>query len=237
MRRNWSLIIAIGIEVAIVIVAMPRWIPALMLADGYPIPASWGTWWTPVSAIFSAAMAVAEAVAIAYVSAALNRTRGWETYRLLTLLMLVMLSFTVVLAPFVSASVAGTTLDDILNNPGAHAMQIVWGSAVVLSTGLTVMAVSQAQFAHGGEERKPKYTCWCGGFQSDSDDDWLDHQDIHKEEVLGFSSNEEALSGVMTKYGQLRENILPPPPRLVDIVRWRAEGIMNDGLYEPKSIT
>ena len=98
------------------------------------------------------------------------------------------------------------------------------------------MAVSQAQFAHGGEAEKNKYICWCGGFQSDSEDDWLDHQDYHKEEVTSYPSNQDALTGVMAKYEQQRQNILPPAPRLVDVTRWRAERIENDGLHESELV-
>lgn len=52
------------IKFAAVVVALPRWVLALLAADGYAVPASWA-WVHAVSAVFGSAMCVLEGIAIA----------------------------------------------------------------------------------------------------------------------------------------------------------------------------
>jgi hypothetical protein len=128
------------IKLAAVTAALPRWTLALLAADGFVIPASWG-WVHAVSAMFGAAMCILEGVAIAYVLAAFTSASGKQSSILAGLTSLVFVSFAGVLAPSIYSRVVGLPVGAILP---AWALWS-WALCVALTTILTVAAVGYAQ--------------------------------------------------------------------------------------------
>ena len=55
------------IKIGAVVTATPRWVAALLLAEGFVLPEAWLSWWIPISAILSAGMAITEALAFAFI--------------------------------------------------------------------------------------------------------------------------------------------------------------------------
>lgn len=130
------------IKVAAVITAAPRWISALLAAEGLALPAAWLGWWLPLSAIMAACMAIVEGVAFAYVFAAWRKTSGRQSNVLVILAAVCAALFALVLAPYIAASVRGVQLSAIL----AHDLALyAWAGAVALSTLAIVAAVGYAQ--------------------------------------------------------------------------------------------
>lgn len=123
-----------------VVTALPRWVIALLAADGLTIPQDW-TWVHVASGFFGAGMTVLEGVAIAYVFSALAQQGKRKSLQALTVLMLV--SFIGVLAPSVYSRVVLQSIGDVLP---AWALW-VWAVCVPSSTILTVAAVGDAQSA------------------------------------------------------------------------------------------
>lgn len=214
--------VALIIEFAVILTALPRWIPALMLAEGFALPEAWLVWWIPISAVFNGGMAVAEAVAIAYVFSAWHRTRRREDRRvLLALTILMILTFSFVLTPYIVSSVLQIEIREILTNIGQYGSVILlWGTAVVATTGVTVMAVGVATGSNADVPDTAKFTCWCGK-KLENEDELAEHNFMHEEEVVQYSSSEDALNGIMEKYRHQREAVMPAVPKLVDIARWR----------------
>lgn len=138
------------IKVAAVVTAMPRWVGALLTAEGLAMPASWLDWWLPVSAIFAAAMAVVEGWAFAYVFNAWRNQRDKRANRLLWLAMLSACAFIVVLAPYIAAQVRGEPLRAVLSVGPALWL---WSIAVAASTITIVASVGYAQ-----KEQRATYT-------------------------------------------------------------------------------
>lgn len=213
MRRwDWRTIIAIVIEFSVAVVLLPRWIPALMLAEGNQMPETWESWWIPMSAIFNGGMAVVEAVAIAYVFYAWHHTTGQEAKRLLVLIALMLITFSMVLAPFVASSVGNVAIKELLENPGQYGMSLIWGTAVVLSTSFTVMAVGIAQ-GTGGNKKTVEF-CWCGQVIGD------DHKSTdHIDEIVEVGSPIDAVEYLREKYSESRNLVIPPIPNIVEVAR------------------
>lgn len=213
MRRwNWRTIIAVVIEFSVAVVLLPRWIPALMLAEGNTMPETWESWWIPMSAVFNGGMAVVEAVAIAYVFYAWHHTSGQEAKRLLVLIALMLITFSMVLAPFVASSVGDVAIKDLLESPGQYGMSMIWGTAVVLSTSFTVMAVGIAQ-GTGTKKQKIEY-CWCGEALGETH-----HPTDHVEEILAYESPIDAIEYLRERYTPSRNEIIPPLPNIVELVK------------------
>ena len=220
MRKwDWRTIIAVVIEFSVAVVLLPRWIPALMLAEGNEMPVTWESWWIPMSAVFNGGMAVVEAVAIAYVFYAWHHARGQEAKRLLTLIALMLITFSMVLAPFVASSVGDVAIKELLENAGQYSMTLLWGTAVVLSTSFTVMAVGIAQGTKNSSGEIKQF-CWCGKEMHD--------QSEHAAEIAGFDSSFEAMEYLEQKYGSNRNAILLPIPNVVEIARIKHENISTD---------
>lgn len=133
---------ALIITICAVITAMPRWIGALLAAEGFVIPADWLGWWIVASAIFNAAMAVTEGLAFAYVFNAWRTQRDKSADRLLWFAAASGLTFVVVLAPFIAAQVRASTLASMLSHDAAL---WVWSAAVAASTIVIVASVGYAQ--------------------------------------------------------------------------------------------
>lgn len=215
--------VAVIIEVAIILAVIPRWIPALMMAEGLAIPSSWGTWWITVSAIFNAGMAITEAVAIAYVFNVLRDREGREARILLVLAVAMVATFVIVLAPFIAASVAQKTMEQVITSPGSNAMALFWGAAVVLSTGFTVMAVGIAQGGGNNELKREEETvvCWCGAVVNKKNE--LDHITKHYEEISKFKNPTEAYEYLERQYTTQRDEQLPQIPTLPEILKIQNE--------------
>ena len=133
---------ALIITICAVITAMPRWIGALLAAEGFVIPADWLGWWIVASAIFNAAMAVTEGLAFAYVFNAWRTQRDKSADRLLWFAAASGLTFVIVLAPFIAAQVRASTLASMLSHDAAL---WIWSAAVAASTIVIVASVGYAQ--------------------------------------------------------------------------------------------
>lgn len=172
-----------------------------------------------MSAVFNGGMAVVEAVAIAYVFNAWHHAGGQEAKRLLVLIALMLITFSMVLAPFVASSVGNVAIKELLENAGQYSMTLVWGTAVVLSTSFTVMAVGVAQGTGNGSS-ETKQLCWCGKEMHD--------QSEHIAEIAEFDSSFDAMKYLEQKYGGNRNAILMPIPNVVEIARMKHENIRTD---------
>lgn len=133
---------AATIKISAVITAMPRWINALLAAEGLIMPSEWLYWWLPLSAIFAAAMAIVEGWAFSYVFSAWRRTSGKAANTLIILATLSAVIFVGVLFPYIASSVRGVTLGEILSNDIAL---YIWAVCVAASTIAIVASVGYAQ--------------------------------------------------------------------------------------------
>lgn len=138
------------IKVSAIVTAAPRWIGALLAAEGFALPAEWLWWWVPVSAVLSACMAVVEGLAFAYVFEAWRNQTDSHSKDLLWFALISAVIFVVVLAPYIAASVTHVTLASVLAwTPALYA----WSVCVGLSTIAIVASVGYAQKRKA--ERKP----------------------------------------------------------------------------------
>jgi hypothetical protein len=141
MKQNndWQ---AALIKVAAVVTATPRWVQALLAAEGLRIPSEWLTWWLPASAIMGAAMAFVEGWAFAYVFAAWRNQRDRSSRWLLAMALISAGIFVVVVAPYIAASVRQVALGEIL---AGNLSLYIWSAAVAASTIAIVASVGYAQ--------------------------------------------------------------------------------------------
>lgn len=131
------------IKLAAVVTATPRWVAALLAAEGLAVPAAW-TWWLGMSALFSAGMALVEGLAFAYVFSAWRNQTDRRANNLLWLTLISAAIFIAVLSPYIAASVAGVRLAEILSTRLAL---LGWSAAVAASTIAIVVSVGYAQRA------------------------------------------------------------------------------------------
>lgn len=131
-----------AIKIAAVLTAIPRWTGALMIAEGTPLPQEWLEWWRVVAALLSLGMAVVEAFAISYVLNAWRVQRDKGSKLLAPMAIAMVLTFTVILAPYVAANVRELPLKEVLSDGW---LWWVWSASVASSTGVTVIAVGYAQ--------------------------------------------------------------------------------------------
>ena len=133
------------IKLAAVVTAAPRWIVALLAAEGLHLPPEWAGWWLPVSALSALGMAVVEGVAFAYVLAAWKAAR--QQRQVVTLAVLAVVSavlFVGMLTPSIAASVRGLTVGEWLANDAALT---AWAATVAASTIAIVASVGYAERA------------------------------------------------------------------------------------------
>lgn len=138
-KTDW---LANVIKVAAILTAAPRWVGALLGAEGFALPTDWLVWWVPVSAALSAGMALVEGLAFAYVFEAWRNQQDRDGDNLLIFALVSAAIFVGVLAPYIAASVTHTTLDAILVNGWALG---AWSVAVGASTIAIVASVGYAQ--------------------------------------------------------------------------------------------
>src|SRR3990172_1314057 len=141
------------IKICAVITAMPRWVGALLAAEGIIIPEAWRGWWIVASAIFNAAMAVTEGLAFAYVFNAWRNQKDKAADRLLWLAIASGATFVIVLAPFIAAQVRSVTLAAMLFADWAL---WTWSASVAASTIIIVASVGYAQKRSAPQSEAPK---------------------------------------------------------------------------------
>lgn len=146
------------IKIAAVVTAIPRWVVALMAAEGLGIPVEWRPAWVFFSAVSAVGMAIVEGMAFSYVFSGIKR--AWQlknsahVYTLSALAVISAMLFVMVLAPALSATVRGVNVGVwIKNDVALTAWQLVVAGAtisIVASVGYaeTIMQTSQssAQF-------------------------------------------------------------------------------------------
>lgn len=129
------------IKIGAVMTAAPRWVGALLAAEGFGLPDSWLVWWIPASAILSACMAIVEGLAFAYVFEAWRNQTDRDSDNLLWFSLISAVVFVGVLAPYIAAQVSQSALSDVLTGWVLYA----WSIAVGLSTIAIVASVGYAQ--------------------------------------------------------------------------------------------
>lgn len=145
-QTDWQ---ATVIKILAVVTATPRWVGALLAAEGMVIPADW-SWWVIASALMSAAMAAVEGWAFSYIFEAWRNQDDTKSNRLGWLILVSAVLFVLVLAPYIATSVTHAPLKDTLAwAPALYA----WSVAVGGSTIAIVASVGYAQ-KHKGQ-RKP----------------------------------------------------------------------------------
>jgi len=137
-----------AIKLAAVITAAPRWVGALLEAEGVPVPPDWLPLWRVATALLSLGMAFAEAFAINYVFNAWRNQKDRKANKLLLLAIISLVCFTLVLAPYIAANVRGLKLADVL---GDAVLWWAWSAAVAASTFVVVASVGYAQKQDTGE--------------------------------------------------------------------------------------
>ena len=136
---NWkSNLIILGA----ILTSTPRWIIALLSAEGITIPSGWMQHWIFISALLAGGMAFVEGLAFAYTFQAWRSQRGKASDTLLGLVLAAGLSFVVVLSVSMAANVRGQTLHEFIPNTF---LLLVWTSCVALSTILIVIAVGYSE--------------------------------------------------------------------------------------------
>jgi len=122
-----------------VITAVPRWVGALLLAEGFNIPISWLGWWKPLSALLAMAMAGVEGWAFSYIFGAWRKQGGNKLLFLFAMVAGVV--FISVLTPFIVLQTQATGLSDVLSGSGLW----IWAASVASSTIVIVAGVGYAQ--------------------------------------------------------------------------------------------
>lgn len=129
------------IKIAAVAVAAPRWIGALLEAEGVPLPAEWRAWWVIFSAVCAAGMALVEAGAFAYCLRSWRGMAGRSANIMALMIGASAVTFVIVLSPYIAANVAKVTMSALLTGWAL----LVWSVAVALSTILIIASVGYAQ--------------------------------------------------------------------------------------------
>ena len=129
------------IKIGAVVTATPRWVAALLLAEGFVLPEAWLSWWIPISAILSAGMAITEALAFAFIFEAWRNQQDRKANILLVFAAVAAVVFISVVSPYIVASVKGLPLAQVLSG----AWLWMWAASVAASTIVIVAAVGYAQ--------------------------------------------------------------------------------------------
>jgi hypothetical protein len=145
------------IKVAAVITAIPRWVIALLSADGLIMPDTWHSGWVVFSALSSVGMAIVEGVAFAYVFNAWRSCKQIGQGRVLVGLAAISAAlFVALLTPSIAANVRGLTLGAWVTNDIAL---MVWAGVVAGSTISIVASIGYAEKTRVTEtETKPTKT-------------------------------------------------------------------------------
>lgn len=130
------------IKVSAVLTAIPRWVVALMAAEGFALPESWMPAWIVFSASSAVGMAIVEGVAFSYVFAAWRNQKDSRANRLLILAIVSAVLFIILLTPSIAASVSHKAINEILTN---NFLLVGWSAIVAASTISIVASVGYAE--------------------------------------------------------------------------------------------
>ncbi len=131
-----------AIKIAAVVTAAPRWMIALLAAEGFILPDAWLSWWIVVSAVLSLGMAVVEGMAFSYIFNAWKAQKDKRADILLLIALFSALVFVGVMSPSISASVRRVPLGLLLTEDWTLHL---WSIAVSLSTITIVAGVGYAE--------------------------------------------------------------------------------------------
>jgi len=131
-----------AIKIAAVVTAAPRWMIALLAAEGFILPDAWLGWWIVVSAVLSLGMAVVEGMAFSYIFNAWKAQKDKRADILLLIALFSALVFVGVMSPSISASVRRVPLGLLLTEDWTLHL---WSIAVSLSTITIVAGVGYAE--------------------------------------------------------------------------------------------
>lgn len=140
------------IKIAAVITAAPRWVIALLAAEGFLLPSAWLGWWVIVSAVLSLGMAIVEGFAFSYIFNAWRTQKDKAADNLLWIALISALVFVGVMTPSISAGVRNEPLGELLTNDWTLHL---WSMAVALST---IVIVAGVGYAEKQTENKTKTT-------------------------------------------------------------------------------
>lgn len=215
------------IKVAAVVTATPRWVGALLAAEGFAMPESWLMWWVPMSALLSAGMALVEGLAFSYVFNAWRVQRDKAANRLLWLAILSAIVFIAVLSPFIAAQVRQTTLETVLGTGWAL---WAWSASIAASTIIIVAAVGYAQkqkpMTHTArniarivtqqDAEVMQHVCWCGAtFRKQQQ--LAAHGRLHRRQARQAASAPVALATFRELYPDGNGKF----PSAQEVVEWR----------------
>jgi hypothetical protein len=140
------------IKISAVITAIPRWVIALLAAEGLTLPPAWRGWWVVFSALAAVGMAIVEGVAFAYVFSAWRSCRQASQSRVLIgLAGLSAALFCALLTPSIAANVRGLTLGAWVSS---DALLTAWAGVVSGSTISIVASIGYAEKARISEPAK-----------------------------------------------------------------------------------
>jgi hypothetical protein len=122
--EQWATVI----KIAAVAVAAPRWIGALLEAEGVPLPTEWRGWWVIFSAVCAAGMALVEAGAFAYCLRSWRGMTGRSANVMALKIGASAMTFVIVLSPYIAANVAKVTMSALLTGWAL----LVWSVAVTV---------------------------------------------------------------------------------------------------------
>lgn len=131
-----------AIKIAAVITAAPRWVIALLAAEGFILPDAWLGWWIIVSAVLSLGMAIVEGFAFSYIFNAWKAQKDKRADILLAIALFSALVFVGVMSPSISAGVRRVPLGLLLTEDWTLHL---WSIAVSLSTITIVAGVGYAE--------------------------------------------------------------------------------------------
>lgn len=153
MAHRSRITTADAIKVAAVATAIPRWVGALLAAEGFAIPVAWLGGWVIFSAICGAGMAIVEGLAFAYVFNAWRNESGRRANVLFVFAVLSGIVFTLVGAPYIAAQVRELRVADVLQNDAAWWL---WSASVFASTILILISVGYAQRSDASATEPPQ---------------------------------------------------------------------------------
>lgn len=133
---------AAAIKVSAVITSSPRWVIALLAAEGFTLPESWRPWWIILSSFLSLGMAVVEGFAFSYMLTAWRNQRDKMSDKILWMAITSAIIFIIVMFPSVSAGVRGETLNELFSR---DVFLHLWSIAVAASTIVIVAGVGYAE--------------------------------------------------------------------------------------------
>jgi hypothetical protein len=152
MKTNWQ---SVTIITAAILTSMPRWIIALLAAEGISVPLEWMGAWRVVSAILAASMAVVEGFAFAYIFRAWRMQTGKAADTLLYLAIASAVAFVFTLSPSMSSSVRGVSMSEFIKN---DIVLLLWTTSLALSTILIVISVGYSEKVTNIDPRLSKLT-------------------------------------------------------------------------------